>query len=59
MKLFTPGHKYLLLFPDGSKVVTYAEIDAQGEIDLRNDHLEFSLWVTWKNLEGIEVQKIN
>lgn len=59
MKLFEHGAEYWLFFQDGSKVRVSAHKAADGEIDLKNEAIEFSLWASWKNLDGIEVQRIN
>lgn len=59
MKLFEHGAEYWLTFKDGSKIRVVAHKAGDGEIDLKNEALEFSLWVSWNNLDGIEVQRIN
>jgi len=53
--VFVDGGKYVLSFPDGSRVVCYAREGKRGEFDLVNDDVEFLLWVGGENLDDITV----
>jgi hypothetical protein len=53
---FKQGEEYWLAFSDGSMVLVAAHIDKHGEVDLRNDLMDFSLWAGGSNLRGIDVE---
>lgn len=41
---FEPGEIYWLHFSDGSRIKVEATIDSRGDVDLRNDTIDFLLW---------------
>jgi hypothetical protein len=56
---FEGGKQYWLTYSDGSRIRVTAEEDSHGEIDLKNDDLDFFLWSGGDtNLDGFTWEEV-